>query len=162
MNDNINNNSIKQNISSDFLSYNEKSSQDIDDEKKDIQLINQNDIPIEKVKIFKPKLTRNICSVFEYTRIITELANYLSNVPDLSNYIEDIDVDNIIEPYEVAYVLLRKGKFNAIIDRGVEKVSLSELYVDSFIYDLIEEYITQQEKERKESLLNKIFNDNNN
>ena len=61
------------------------------------------DVTIEK---FKPKLTRDICSVFEFVRVITDLANHLYTLPSIEKYIDDIEIKNIIEPCDLAYKLL--------------------------------------------------------
>lgn len=112
-----------------------------------------NDVTIEK---FKPKMTRDICSVFEFVRIVTDLANHLYNLPSIEKYIDGIEIKNIVEPCDLAYKLLRNGRFNAILDRGVEKVTFSELHVDPFIYDLVETYLNKQEDVRRESFLEKL------
>ena len=111
------------------------------------------DTTIEK---FKPKLTRDICSVFEFVRIVTDLANHLYNLPSIEKYIDGIEIKNIVEPCDLAYKLLRNGRFNAILDRGTEKVTFSELHVDPFTYELVESYLSQQEEIRRESFLEKL------
>ena len=111
------------------------------------------DTTIEK---FKPKLTRDICSVFEFVRIVTDLANHLYNLPSIEKYIDGIEIKNIVEPCDLAYKLLKNGRFNAILDRGTEKVTFSELHVDPFIYDLVELYLNQQEDVRRKSFLEKL------
>ena len=111
------------------------------------------DTTIEK---FKPKLTRDICSVFEFVRIVTDLANHLYNLPSIEKYIDGIEIKNIVEPCDLAYKLLKNGRFNAILDRGTEKVTFSELHVDPFIYELVESYLNQQEDVRRKSFLEKL------
>jgi hypothetical protein len=111
------------------------------------------DVTVEK---FKPKLTRDICSVFEFVRVITDLANHLYTLPSIEKYIDGIEIKNIIEPCDLAYKLLRKGRFNAILDRGTEKVTFSELHVDPFTYELVESYLNQQEYVRRKSFLEKL------
>lgn len=111
------------------------------------------DVIIEK---FKPKLTRDICSVFEFVRIVTDLANHLYTLPSIEKYIDGIEIKNIVEPCDLAYKLLRNGRFNAILDRGTEKVTFSELHVDPFIYELVESYLNQQEDVRRKSFLEKL------
>ena len=111
------------------------------------------DTTIEK---FKPKLTRDICSVFEFVRIVTDLANHLYNLPSIEKYIDGIEIKNIVEPCDLAYKLLRNGRFNAILDRGTEKVTFSELHVDPFTYELVESYLNQQEDIRRKSFLEKL------
>ena len=111
------------------------------------------DVTIEK---FKPRLTRDICSVFEFVRIITDLANHLYNLPSIEKYIDGIEIKNIVEPCDLAYKLLRNGRFNAILDRGTEKVTFSELHVDPFTYELVETYLNQQEDVRRKSFMEKL------
>ena len=111
------------------------------------------DVTIEK---FKPKLTRDICSVFEFVRVVTDLANHLYTLPSIEKYIDGIEIKNIIEPCDLAYKLLRNGRFNAILDRGTEKVTFSELHVDPFTYELVESYLNQQEDIRRKSFLEKL------
>lgn len=111
------------------------------------------DVTVEK---FKPKLTRDICSVFEFVRVVTDLANHLYTLPSIEKYIDGIEVKNIIEPCDLAYKLLRNGRFNAILDRGTEKVTFSELHVDPFTYELVESYLNQQEDIRRKSFLEKL------
>lgn len=111
------------------------------------------DVTVEK---FKPKLTRDICSVFEFVRVITDLANHLYTLPSIEKYIDGIEIKNIVEPCDLAYKLLRNGRFNAILDRGTEKVTFSELHVDPFTYELVESYLNQQEDIRRKSFLEKL------
>lgn len=111
------------------------------------------DVTVEK---FKPKLTRDICSVFEFVRVVTDLANHLYTLPSIEKYIDGIEIKNIIEPCDLAYKLLRNGRFNAILDRGTEKVTFSELHVDPFTYELVESYLNQQEDIRRKSFLEKL------
>lgn len=111
------------------------------------------DVTIEK---FKPKITRDICSVFEFVRVVTDLANHLYTLPSIEKYIDGIEIKNIVEPCDLAYKLLRNGRFNAILDRGTEKVTFSELHVDPFTYELVESYLAQQEDTRHKSFLEKL------
>lgn len=111
------------------------------------------DVTIEK---FKPKITRDICSVFEFVRVVTDLANHLYTLPSIEKYIDGIEIKNIVEPCDLAYKLLRNGRFNAILDRGTERVTFSELHVDPFTYELVESYLAQQEDTRHKSFLEKL------
>ncbi len=111
------------------------------------------DVTIEK---FKPKVTRDICSVFEFVRVVTDLANHLYTLPSIEKYIDGIEIKNIVEPCDLAYKLLRNGRFNAILDRGTERVTFSELHVDPFTYELVESYLAQQEDTRHKSFLEKL------
>jgi hypothetical protein len=113
----------------------------------------ESDVTIEK---FKPRLTRDICSVFEFVRVVTDLANHLYNLPSIEKYVDGIEIKNIVEPCDLAYKLLRNGRFNAILDRGTERVTFSELHVDPFTYELVESYLAQQEDVRRNAFLEKL------
>ena len=108
------------------------------------------------IETYKPRLTRDICSIYEFVRVITDLANHLYTLPSIEKYIDGFEVHNIIEPCDLAYKLLRSGRFNAILDRGTEKVTFSELKVDPFTYELVEEYLSQQESNRRKAFLEKL------
>lgn len=110
----------------------------------------------DEIEKFKPKLTRDNCSIYEFCRIITDLANHISVQHSIEKYIDELEVKDIIEPCDLAYRLLRKGRFDAILDRGYEKVTFSELKVDPFIYETVEKYLDQQEAIRKNTVLEKL------
>jgi hypothetical protein len=73
------------------------------------------------------KLTRSLMSKFEFVSTITTLAKYLFTIHDIHKYIADEEVNSILNPCELAYRLLNEGKFDAILDRGVERVHFSTL-----------------------------------
>ena len=62
------------------------------------------------IETYKPKLTRDICSVFEFVRIVTDLANHLYTLPSIEKYIDGIEVKNIIEnQYKLGEKLLTEN-----------------------------------------------------
>ncbi len=114
------------------------------------------------MRVYKPKITRNTISLFEYVAVITKLAKYIHSLPSLPASIEDVlgndtMINNIINPSELAWILLRKGVYNPIFDRGYEKVSFSELMVNPTWDNLIESYFRTQHAAVQEELLNDMF-----
>lgn len=113
------------------------------------------------MKIYKPVLTRNTISKFEYVAVITKLAKYLHALPTLPSVINDfssdLKINNIINPAELAWMLLRKGVYNPVFDRGYEKVSFSELSINPTWDNLIENYFKSQHEAIEKELLNDMF-----
>ncbi len=105
------------------------------------------------METYDPVITRSTISIYEYTRVLTDLSVYLYESPDLNKYIDEIEVDNIIDTNKLAYKLLKEGVFDAILDRGYEKVTFSRLKIDPRYDTLIEAYLEQQDRNRTEGFL---------
>lgn len=86
------------------------------------------------------QLTRPLLSKFEYASVITTLAKYLFTISDISKYIIDEELNSIISPCELAYRLLNENKFDAILDRGIERVHYSTLIKNPLWDSMIEDY----------------------
>lgn len=126
---------------------------DITEEKDDYQIKT-------KQLDYKPHITRDSISLYEFARVITDLANHLYELPNIEKYIDEIEVRNIIDPCTIAYRLLMEGKYNCLIDRGYEKVSFSNLKKNKNVLTLIESYLTQQESKRKHDIIDKLLTTN--
>ena len=107
----------------------------------------------EHIKKYKPIITSKYISIYEYTRLLTELSLLLFNKKSLSKYINTIEVKNIIDTNKIAYELLKHGVFDAVIDRGYEKVNFSELIVNPLWDDMIEQFLSEQEETINNSFL---------
>lgn len=89
----------------------------------------------------KPRITRPIMSKFEFVRVCTAAAKYLYALPDLSQYITTPEVNDLINPAELAFLLIINGKLNATFDRlGYEKVTMSELKINPVWIDMVKHY----------------------
>lgn len=106
-----------------------------------------------EIETYEPRITRKQLSVYEYCRVITDLANYLYNTDNIDKYIDTIEIHNIVDPCSLAFKLLESGKFDAIIDRGYERVTYSKCTFNNIYLDLVRSYIEQQEN----NILNEIF-----
>jgi len=104
-------------------------------------------------EVFKPVKTRRMLSLFEYTRIITELAKYLYSLSSIDKYVRDIEIHNVINPAELAFELLDQGKFDAVLDRGSEKVTYSTLMVNDIWRQTIRKYFKTQHENIYSELL---------
>ena len=107
----------------------------------------------ENIKKYKPVITSKYISIYEYTRLLTELSLLLFNKKSLSKYINTIEVKNIIDTNKIAYDLLKHGVFDAVIDRGYEKVNFSELIVNPLWDNMIEQFLSEQEETINNSFL---------
>lgn len=103
----------------------------------------------EPRKKYYPVKTGNILSRFELCRVITKLAKYLESIADLSPYFSNEDEGLLVipNPTELAWRLLKEGKFDPIICRRDEKVSFSVLEIDPESIDMIEHDFEQQRAE---------------
>jgi hypothetical protein len=90
------------------------------------------------IDVHKPVITRKIMSIYEFVGVITKLADYLYHLDDLTGIIEDKEVYTYINHLELAWILLRDRKFDAILNRYVEQVNFSELDINPHWIKLIE------------------------
>lgn len=119
------------------------------------------EIPEDKVKIneaakietFYPKVTRPMISLYEYVGTITKLAKFLYNINDLEKYVTEVEIVHVINPAELAFKLLDEGKFDAILDRGYERVTFSTLKVKNQWREMIMNYFAQQNKNFHDEML---------
>ena len=110
----------------------------------------------ENIRKYKPVITSKYISIYEYTRLLTELSLLLFNQKSLSKYINTIEVKNIIDTNRIAYDLLKHGVFDAGIDRGYEKVNFSELIVNPLWDNMIERFLNEQEETINTSFLSML------
>ena len=57
------------------------------------------------MEVYYPKMTRGTLSIYEYVGVITKLAKYLNSLTSLDKYLSDIEVNQIINPSELAFNL---------------------------------------------------------
>lgn len=105
---------------------------------------NKNSLQSANVEVHYPKMTRETLSIYEYVGVITKLAKYLNSLTNLDKYLPDIEVNQIINPAELAFNLLNDGKFDAVIDRGYELVTFSVLKIKKQWKDTISNYFKNQ------------------
>lgn len=107
----------------------------------------------------KPVITRQKLSIYEYAGMLTQLSEYFMNIKDLDKYIDTPQINNIIDPCELAFKLLLEGKLDIQIERfGYETVLFSQCERDEMIEKEISNYLTARNKDRKETLIDKLFN----
>lgn len=111
---------------------------------------------------YEPVITRKNISIFELVRVITDLANYLYELKDINKYIDDLELDEIVDPVNLAFLLLQSGKFDAIINRGCEYVTYSKLKKNKTTLMLIEDYLNNQHEEYNNLFSTLGLNENNN
>lgn len=107
-----------------------------------------------QMPIYKPRITRPTMSKFEFVRICTAVAKLLYSLPDLSKYINTTEVNNLINPSEVAFLLVINGKINAIFDRlGYEKVTMSELRINPIWIETCKNYFNHRHQTEQHEIL---------
>lgn len=116
----------------------------IDENKIDENKIELVDKETSMMKEYFPIMTRDTLSIFEYVGVITKLAKYLSSLKSLDKYISEVEVNQIINPAELAFNLINDGKYDAILDRGYERVTFSKMKVKQQWKDMITNYFKEQ------------------
>lgn len=108
-----------------------------------------------RIETFKPMITRPTMSKFEFVRVCTAAAKFLYSIPDLSEYVKPTEINDIINPAELAFLLIINGKLNATLDRlGYEKVTMSELKINPIWIDIVKNYFNKRhENEHREILI---------
>lgn len=100
------------------------------------------DAEISEMKVYEPKLTRDIMSKYEFVGAITTLAIHLKNKKSLEQYTDVSDIFRLTNTAELAFRILQTKKMDITIKRnhGTELVSFSKLrYNPQWLAD-IEEY----------------------
>lgn len=120
--------------------------------KPNITIVN-NDSNTEITK-YKPILTRNTMSKYEFVHTITSAAKFLYSLSNIEKFCGKLEINELINPSELAFKLLMNHKLDAVIDRlGYEKVSFSELIINPIWVSTIENYFEQKHiTEQKEVL----------
>ena len=128
----------------------QKKTNNISNKNKNITLIKQtND---KQVEIYEPHITRPILSIYEYVGVHTMLAKYIDAQSSIKQFIDDVEVNFTINTAELAFHLLKEGKWDAVIDRGYEKVTYSKLKHNKQWEDIIDRYFKQQREVYKNEL----------
>ena len=111
---------------------------------------------IDQLEIHKPVFTRNICSIYEYTLVLTTLAKMLHDSKDISKYVDIVNANTLINPAHLAFLLISSGKMNV---NEQELVSLSELIVNPEWEDRIRSYYLEKEKSMTDELYSHLIPD---
>lgn len=98
----------------------------------------------DKVTIYKPKLTRPILSLYEYVGVHTALAKFIDAQTSISQFVDDVEINGLVNPAELAFNLLREHKWDAVINRGYERVTYSQLRYNKQWEDMIARYFDEQ------------------
>ena len=105
---------------------------------------------IEKTK---PLYRRPMCSKYEYARILTVLAKAIFNSNNLKDFIDEDEVTSMVDYIDLAYKLIKSGKWDAQLNNGYDVANLSELKINPIWEKQIEIYL----KEHHESMNRELF-----
>lgn len=143
------NKDVNENVDEDENEENENEEEEIISEE---ETINNIESEINKVK---PMYRRPMCSKYEYARLLTMLAKAMFNSNSLKEFIE-IDEQtgsSMIDYTEVAYKLIKSGKWDAQLDNGYDVANLSELKINPIWEEQIEIYL----REHHDSMNRELF-----
>jgi len=104
------------------------------------------------VEEYEPKITRPTISIYEYAEIHTMLADFIEPHTSIKDFTDEVEIKGTVNPAELAFYLLKEGKWNAVINRGYEKVSFSKLKINKQWSDTIENYFKEQHETHKREL----------
>lgn len=122
---------------------------EIEVNEKDVEIVEAND----EVEKYYPKITRETLSVYEYAGVLTKLSRYLDSLNNIGKFVDEIEVNQIISPAELAFNLINDGKFDAILDRRYEKVTFSVMKVKQEWKDRLRKYYEAQHEAVKNEIL---------
>lgn len=123
-----------------------------DSEDINVEIVDSN----TEIEVYEPKITRKQLSIYEYCRVVTELANFLYNIDDIDKYIEEIEIKNIVDPGDLAFKLLESGKFDAVLDRGYEKVTFSKCKFNKIYLNMVRSYLEKQNNSVFENIFRRL------
>lgn len=107
-------------------------------------------VEINTIEEHSPIYTRNVCSIYEFVLILTTLAKSLNDSSEISKYIDLVNVNSIINPAELAFILIKEKKVTATLIRNYhgkgtgEMVSLDKLIVNPEWIERIEDYYSSK------------------
>ena len=126
------------------------------DDKENVNVAVYEDAP--EVEVYKPVITRETMSKYEFVRVITAVGKYLNSLPDISKYYKEVEVNSLINPLELAFNLVMEGKMNATLDRlGYEKVTFSELKINPLWIEIVKNYFEQRKKAEQKELIEPLM-----
>lgn len=127
-----------------------KKNDDDDDNEKKSELLESSMIQMETLS---PKYRRPMCSVFEYSRVLTLLSYAIFHAPSLKEYIDNGEnISSMTNYCEIAYQLIKNKKWDARLDNGYDPVSLSQLKINPRWEQMIEIYLKELNESRNREL----------
>ena len=108
--------------------------------------------PDSTIEEYEPKITRPMLSIFEYAEVHTQLALFIESKKSIKDFIDDVEVKGNVNPAELAFRLLKEGKWKAQLNRGYEVVSYSKLKINPQWENMVDNYFKQQHETQKNEL----------
>ena len=108
------------------------------------------------IEEYSPIKTSKYISIYEYAKLLTDLSLFLYNSPSISKYVDEVEIKTMVDTNKLAYQLLKKGVFDAVIDRGYEKVTFSKLKINPLYDDMIEKFLKEMDKNVNDTFLKVI------
>ena len=109
------------------------------------------------LKFDNKQITRPIASVYEISHVLSELSVNINESPNLKNYVDtNGEINDIINPAEIATNLIKENKYDAWLKRDNENIKYSSLYINPIYYDLLLNYFNKQHKITNEYVISKL------
>jgi len=121
-----------------------------------VEIVNDN-MTLTKMKKYHPYKTRDHISLYEYARVVSALSKYINDLDNLEKYLKKDNYVTVINPCELAFQLLEEGVFDAILDRGIERVSYSTLRINPHWKKLLINDFRRHNRTLEEDLINKLL-----
>lgn len=121
-----------------------------------VEIVNDN-MTLTKMEKYHPYKTRDHISLYEYARVVSALSKYINDLDNLEKYLKKDNYVTVINPCELAFQLLEEGVFDAILDRGIERVSYSTLRINPHWKKLLINDFRRHNRTLEEDLINKLL-----
>lgn len=89
-------------------------------------------------------VSRPLLSVYELSAVGTKLAETIYDNTSIAEYQTEKEINNIVNPAQLAFQLLQSGAYDAIIDRGYDKIKYSETHKNELKLTQLDNYFNEQ------------------
>ena len=110
-------------------------------------------LKIPDTQISRPKL-----SIYEYSNVLSSMAEKIFDSPNLEEFIADETINDLINPAELAFKLFNEHKYDAYLLRDNEKILFSSLYFNPNYLDLLNNYFKNQSETVDKLIVNPLIN----
>ena len=96
------------------------------------------------IEKYDPKTSRPTMSIYEYAEAHTKLAEFIEKGKSVKQFTDDVEIKGNVNPTELAFHLLKEGKWDGTIDRGYDVVTYSRLEINPQWEEEVQNYFNAQ------------------